>query len=156
MTPGIRAPYAWCHRLMPGVIPAGLQGFTENAPLVGVGQMWTPLLAFSMTCSTLPTLRVHTRVCTLHAPRPNARKPKPDPRRKKLEKLIQKRANLDANDVQGNLELSAHAQIRALRAEMREPVQSQPDDISAFDFTSVRPTPTPPTDDPPHVPREFQ
>ena len=94
------------------------------------------------------TVKGHCR--NLHAPRPNARKAKPDPRRKQLEKLIQKRANLDANDVQGNLELSA--QIRALRTEMREPVQSEPDDISAFDFTSVRPTPTPPTDDPSPIP----
>ena len=63
------------------------------------------------------------------------RKAKPDPRRKQLEKLIQKRANLDANDVQGNLELSA--QIRALRTEMREPVQS---DGFASDGKNVNPT----------------
>ena len=49
-----------------------------------------------------------------------------------------------------NAKLSA--EIRALRAKLREPIQSEPDDISAFDFTSVRPTPTPPTDDPPPVP----
>ena len=49
-----------------------------------------------------------------------------------------------------NAKLSA--EIRALRAEIREPIQSEPDDISAYDFTSVRPTPTPPTDDPPPVP----
>ena len=53
----------------------------------------------------------------LHAPRPNARKAKPDPRLKELERLIQKRANLAANHVQGNLELSA--QIRKLRAELK-------------------------------------
>ena len=35
---------------------------------------------------------------------------------------------------------------------MREPVQTEPDDVSAFDFTSVRPTPTPPTDDPSPIP----
>ena len=55
----------------------------------------------------------------LHAPHPRARKAKPDPRLKELEKLIQKRANLQANDVQGNLELSA--QIRKLRAELNPP-----------------------------------
>ena len=37
-------------------------------------------------------------------PRPNAREAKQDPRPKELERLIQKRANLAANDVQGNLE----------------------------------------------------
>ena len=92
------------------------------------------------------TVKGHCR--NLHAPHPRARKAKPDPRLKQLEKLIAKRDK--TNDMALNAKLSA--EIRALRAELREPIQSEPDDISAFDFTSVRPTPTPPTDDPPPVP----
>ena len=92
------------------------------------------------------TVKGHCR--NLHAPHPRARKAKPDPRLKQLDKLIAKRDK--TNDMALNAKLSA--EIRALRAELREPIQSEPDDISAFDFTSVRPTPTPPTDDPPPVP----
>ena len=91
------------------------------------------------------TVKGHCR--NLHAPHPRARKAKPDPRLKQLEKLIAKRDK--TNDMALNAKLSA--EIRALRAEIREPIQSEPDDISAYDFTSVRPTPTPPTDDPPPV-----
>ena len=34
---------------------ATVEAVAENAPLVGVGQMWTPLLAFSTTSVTLLT-----------------------------------------------------------------------------------------------------
>ena len=62
------------------------------------------------------TVKGHYR--NLHAPRPNARKVKADPRIKQLDKLIQRRANSNANDVQGNLELSA--QIRELLKELND------------------------------------
>ena len=61
--------------------------------------------------------------------------------KKQLEKLIQKRANLKANDVQGNLELSA--QIRKLRAELNPPAPP------------AAPRPTPPADDPQPDPPAF-
>ena len=76
------------------------------------------------------TVKGHCR--NLHAPRPNARKAKPDPRLKQLERLKQKRAN--TNKMSENMALSA--EIRALRTQI---------DADA-------PTPTPPTDDPPPIP----
>ena len=80
--------------------------------------------------------RVKGHCRNLHAPRPRAKKPKADPRQKQLNALIRKR------DATQNLakynELSR--QIKALRAEMGpKPVLAEPDDISEFDFTSVRP-----------------
>jgi hypothetical protein len=80
-------------------------------------------------------VRVKGHCRNLHAPRPRAKKPKADPRQKQLNALIRKR------DATQNLakynEMSR--QIKALRAEMKPPVQTEPDDISGFDFTSVRP-----------------
>ena len=72
----------------------------------------------------------------LHAPRPNARKVKPDPREKQLAKLVRQRDS--TNDMAKVAKLSA--EIRALRAELKPP---EPPTV---------PTPTPPTDDPPPVP----
>jgi hypothetical protein len=81
-------------------------------------------------------VRVKGHCRNLHAPRPRAKKPKADPRQKQLNALIRKR------DATQNLakynELSR--EIKALRAEMGpKPVLTEPDDISGFDFTSVRP-----------------
>ena len=70
----------------------------------------------------------------LHAPRPNARKAKPDPREKQLAKLVRQRDS--TNDMAKVAKLSA--EIRALRAELKPPEPPT--------------TPTPSTDDPPPVP----
>jgi hypothetical protein len=72
------------------------------------------------------------------APRPRAKKAKPDPRQKELAALIRKR------DKTSNLSeySSLDKQVKALRAQMvpkREPVLTEPDDISQFDFSVVRP-----------------
>ena len=74
----------------------------------------------------------------LNAPRPRAKKAKPDPRQKELAALIRKR------DKASNLSQysSLDKQVKALRAQMvpkREPVLTEPDDISQFDFSVVRP-----------------
>jgi hypothetical protein len=83
-------------------------------------------------------VRVKGHCRNLHAPRPRAKKAKSraDPRQKKLAALLRKR------DAARNLakynEISR--QIKALRAEMEpQPVLAEPDDISAYDFSSVRP-----------------
>lgn len=84
-------------------------------------------------------VRVKGHCRNFHAPRPRAKKAKKvDPRQKKLAALLRRR------DAAGDLATYAalNRQAKALRAEMRpEPVQKEPDDISGFDFTSVRPRP---------------
>ena len=77
---------------------------------------------FVHKCKTGTVSRIKGHCRNLHAPRPNARKAKPDPRLKQLENLIEKRARLKTNDVQGNHNLSA--QIRGLRAELKPPTRS--------------------------------
>jgi hypothetical protein len=82
-------------------------------------------------------VRVKGHCRNLHAPRPRAKKSnKADPRQKQLNALIRKR------DATQNLTKYSELarQIKALRAEMGpKPVLTEPDDISGFDFTSVRP-----------------
>jgi hypothetical protein len=82
-------------------------------------------------------VRVKGHCRNLHAPRPRAKKPKADPRQKQLNALIRKR-DATQNYAKYN---ELNGQIKALRAEMKpQPVLTEPDDISEFDFTSVRPT----------------
>ena len=81
-------------------------------------------------------VRVKGHCRNLHAPRPRAKKPKADPRQAQLNALIRKR------DATQNLTKynELNRQIKALRVEMKpQPVQTEPDDISGFDFSSVRP-----------------
>jgi hypothetical protein len=82
-------------------------------------------------------VRVKGHCRNLHAPRPRAKKSnKADPRQKQLNALIRKR------DATQNLTKYSELarQIKALRAEMGpKPVLTEPDDISGFEFTSVRP-----------------
>ena len=82
--------------------------------------------------------RVKGHCRKVDAPRPRAKKAKPDPRQKELAALIRKR------DKTSNLSeySSLDKQVKALRAQMvpkREPVLTEPDDISQFDFSVVRP-----------------
>ena len=82
--------------------------------------------------------RVKGHCRKVDAPRPRAKKAKPDPRQKELAALIRKR------DKTSNLSeyTALNTQIKALRAQMvpkREPVLTEPDDISQFDFSVVRP-----------------
>jgi hypothetical protein len=82
-------------------------------------------------------VRVKGHCRNLHAPRPRAKKAKKaDPRQKQLNALVRKR------DATQNLAKynELNRKIKALRAEMGpKPVLAEPDDISGFDFTSVRP-----------------
>ena len=82
--------------------------------------------------------RVKGHCRKVDAPRPRAKKAKADPREKELAALIRKR------DKTSNLSeySSLDKQVKALRAQMvpkREPVLTEPDDISQFDFSVVRP-----------------
>ena len=84
------------------------------------------------------TVKGHCR--NLHARRPRAKKVKreADPRQKELNRLIRER------DATSNMAQYAKLdrQIKELRAAMkpkREPIVTEPDDISQFDFTVVRP-----------------
>ena len=82
--------------------------------------------------------RVKGHCRKVDAPRPRAKKAKADPREKELAALIRKR------DKTGNLSeySSLDKQVKALRAQLvpkREPVLTEPDDISQFDFSVVRP-----------------
>ena len=77
-------------------------------------------------------VRVKGHCRNLHAPRPRAKKPKADPRQAQLNALIRKR------DATQNLTKynELNRQIKALRVEMKpQPVQTEPDDISGFDFS---------------------
>jgi hypothetical protein len=83
-------------------------------------------------------VRVKGHCRNLHAPRPRAKKPKADPRQKQLNALIRKRDSTQ-NLTKYN---EINRQIKALRADMGpQPVLTEPDDISEFNFTSVRPKP---------------
>ena len=85
--------------------------------------------------------RVKGHCRKVDAPRPRAKKAKADPRERELAALIRTR------DGTSNLSeyTALNTQIKALRAQMvpkREPVLTEPDDISQFDFSVVRPPPT--------------
>ena len=99
---------ARCHVGFPGLVR---QGIGKRSPVSGWGNGY----AWPQS----GTVKGHCR--NLHAPRPNARKPKPGPREKQLAKLIRRRDS--TNDMALNAKLSA--EIRALRATNRQPKSSQ-------------------------------